>query len=136
MGAPVCVIQPQFKQPSAPPVLTASVPIANESNVVAAVNALRAYVLATSNSTPAGGGSNPYSTPSGVGASPSFGPLAGANAQTPPNGFVVTNQVVTQVTIKDPNSAASVTINQIVGLTMTDSVTGQTWGWAAPAGLN
>jgi hypothetical protein len=128
MGAPVCVIAPQFQQPSAPAVLIPSIPVANATNVVAVVNAIRTAIIGiTGQNTNTGSNNDSFSV-----ANPGTPPPP----PTPQNGFTVTNQVVTQVTIKDPASGASVVINQVTGLTMKDSVTGQTWTWNAPSGLN
>jgi hypothetical protein len=85
-----------------------SVPVATEDNLVAAVNALRQALIAMTN-TPA--------------------------AQSPTaSKFVVQSQVVVPVTFPT-SDGHTVTVPMLTALTLVNSVTGETWSWAAPGKL-
>jgi hypothetical protein len=150
MGAPVCLIDPRFKDPWAPTILSPSIPIANDGNLVDTVNALRSTVLALTNQNT--GGNNGGFQPSDNASNPNNpnnnnnNNNNGGNYGNDGNGgnggnggggsFTVVNQVVQQVKIYDPNDASRntfVTINQVIKLVLQQKTTGAIWIWNAPA---
>lgn len=133
MGAPVCQIAPSQPNPEDPRVLTPSIPIANQNNLVDVVNALRALLMSAFGQT--GGGNNSNTNP-GV-------QFNGFSTKQPPpsptkkNGFTVVEQIVRPIRVYDPNDPSKQTfvdVQQVVGLKMFDTVTNQTWEWTAPYG--
>ena len=67
-------------------------------------------------------------------------PPNGPNQAMPsPSQFTVTSQVIVPVTynvaIVGGTGSASVTVPQLISLTLTNSVTGETWVWTAPGKL-
>jgi len=126
MGAPVCQISPVSPPLSAPNVLTPSIPIATSDNLVTAVNAIRAVLLAQTNQN-----ASPAPPPANVGG-------GGAPAAAPQSQFIVARQVTQQVKVYDPNDPTHqtyVTVNQVTGLVMENQVTGQSWNWNATSNL-
>jgi len=142
MGAPVCLIDPRFKDPSAPTILSPSIPVANDGNLVDTVNALRSTVLALTNQNTGGsnGGfqiasnaSNP-NNPNNNNENNAINNLA----KSASGDFAVVTQVIQQVKIYDPNDATKktfVTINQVTKLVLTQKTTGATWTWNAPSAV-
>jgi hypothetical protein len=143
MGAPVCLIDPRFKDPSAPTILSPSIPIANDGNLVSTVNALRSTVLALTNQNTGGdnGGfqtsdnaSNPNNPNNNNDNNTSDQNSGGGNNGS--GNFAVVTQVIQQVKIYDPNDATGntfVTINQVTKLVLQQKTTGAIWTWNAPA---
>ena len=133
MGAPVCLIDPRFKDPSAPTILSPSIPVANDGNLVSTVNALRSTVLALTNQN-TGGDNGGFQTSDK--ASNPLNPLNPLNPNN--NSFAVVEQVVQQVKIYDPNDATKktfVTINQVTKLVLLQEATGAAWIWTAPSAV-
>jgi hypothetical protein len=132
MGAPVCLIDPRFKDPSAPTILSPSIPVANDGNLVDTVNALRSTVLALTNQNT--GGSNGGFQIAGNASNPNN--PNNNNENNASGDFTVDSQVIQQVKIYDPNDATRktfVTINQVTKLVLKQKTTGAIWTWNAPA---
>lgn len=121
MGAPVCNINVSRlsgakKTPSVP-----SIPIASNdlASLAAAVNAMRQVIinLLGQQAQPPGGG-------------------PGSPVSIKPSSFRVTNQNIQTVNVYDPNdSSVFVTIRQVVGLTLENPTTGETWEWTQPGSV-
>jgi hypothetical protein len=140
MGAPVCLIDPRFKDPWAPTILSPSIPVATDDNLVDTVNALRSTVLTLTNQN-TGGNNGGFQT-----ANNASNPLNPNNnnennainqlAKNAAGNFAVVEQVVQQVKIYDPNDASKktfVTVSQVIKLVLKQQTTGAIWTWNAPA---
>jgi len=123
-NAPVCRISPTPPPTTYKGPLTASIPVATDlASAIAAVNALRAAMLAGSGANSQGNG----------GAGPGPNPGGGFSEKSQ---FQVTNQVIKPVRIYDPNDPTKQTyvdVNQVVSLQMANPVTKETWSWQLPA---
>jgi len=100
--------------------------VANASNVVAVVNALRDFVLASTNQSTSGA-NLPKTQVGGV----------STKKDNNQSNFIQTQQTVTPVKVYDPNDPTNqtyVTVQQVTNLTMTNKATGETWTWKAPGG--
>ena len=127
MGAPICSTTPTPATQTKLAPLVNSIPIASDlSTAIAAINALRQVVngLLGAN-TQGNGGQGPGPNPNNTG-----------GGFTSKSQFQVANQVTKTTRIYDPNDPSKQTyvdVDQIVGLTMMNPVTRETWQWTQPA---
>ena len=63
------------------------------------------------------------------GAAGSFGSKQAPPQKPKPNRWQEFHRVEEQVTVKDPNSEATITFNRLNQLVMHDQVTGESWTW-------
>lgn len=124
-----------------------SIPVANANNVVAVLNAIRAWIIALTNTD--GGRADLTGQTHPIVVAP-FSPSNPSGAQSPtvqgaagPSGFLVINQVINNYVYPTYGGSYGgvqtvvgyVIVPQLVSLTLKNPVTGETWTWTAPGSL-
>lgn len=124
-AAPQCMLTPNEPNPTAPVINFPSIPVPNGQNTQAVLQALRNAINVLTNQVSNTNQTNNNNTSNVV----------------PPqnqNQFQVTNQVVSNVKVYDPNDPTGqtyVTVAQVTALTMRNPVSGELWNWSAPANV-
>ena len=129
-AAPQCMLTPNEPNPSAPAINFPSIPVPNGQNTQAVLQALRNAINVLTNQVSHINRNNNNN-----------GQLFNNNGQHPSrhqNQFQVTNQVVSNIKVYDPNDPTQqtyVTVAQVTSLSLTDPVTRQVWNWSAPSSI-
>jgi len=126
-AAPQCMLTPNEPDPSAPAINFPSIPVPNGQNTLAVLQALRNAINVLTNQVSHINRNNNNNNQN--------------NNVPPPNNrnqFHITNQVVKNVKVFDPNDPTGqtyVTVAQVTALTMRNPVSGDLWNWSAPANI-
>lgn len=98
-----------------------AIPVPNQQNILSCLNAIRNWIIASTNTD--GGRAN----------------LSGTVEVLPaPSQFTLTQEVINLYeypVVSNGAQIGTVTIPQLVSLTLTNAVTGETWTWTAPGAL-